>query len=446
MKPRYLVAFCLLTLPALASFDLKKLMSAGPQCKRELLRSFGLEGNTVPAANKLNMCPHVVNSCCTKFDQVTLFENWEFGHEHSNLRRRFNYLQQIYTYTTNITFHANSLANKTLDHFATTTVNNCKVLAKRLTQYQIEKVGPKLRFAIQQMYDWWEKVFSGVNCAVCDADMHKYFDFKRNEITYSVKFCRNLVMKNLPPLLFLAGHLPKLINLVIQFTASCDAKGNFQEDAYGLGDLIEIDRAYKEKLERCRDNRNSLDWFEYCEFICEEFNLIEFSKDFEPLVDKYQKSNELIFEYLKAYEGINDHEKGNLSNHTRVLADEPQNQQNAKEEEEEGGSGSEQSMKIHLPEVQKPFDFWKLPSIKRDNITDIRIVIPSSDKGNYNFELFDSVWDENGLDLEDIGEKSMLTFAKYDKLYGEKRALMASAAIARFTQAVMLLAVVVFTS
>lgn len=388
------------------------------------------------------MCPEVVNTCCTKLDQVTLFENWEFAHEHSNLVRRFNYLRKVYNYTTNIAQHVNLQAEETLELFSTTTVNNCKVLAKRLNQYQIKKVGEKLRFAIDQMYNWWENVFSGISCAVCDADMHKYFDFKQNKIVYSVKFCRNLVMKNLPPLLFLAGHLPKLMNLVVKFTSSCNENGKFTEDAYGEGDLIEVDRAYKAKLERCRDNRNSPDWFEYCEFICDEFNIIEFSKDFEPLIDKYQKMNEQIFGYLKVYEGKEEDEHHG-SNHTRVLVENPQ--QNESQEEESEADGG-QSMATNIPNANATEDFWDTHPIKRDNITDVRIVITSSDKAEYNFELFDNVWDEEGLDLEEIGKHSVLSHAKYEKLYAEKLALMGSIGIVRFIQTFMLFALAMFTS
>lgn len=53
---------------------------------------------------------------------------------------------------------------------------------------------------------------------------------EENVITYSEKFCRDIVENSLNSLLFFHIDLVKYANLISKFLLSCDSKGNFEAD------------------------------------------------------------------------------------------------------------------------------------------------------------------------------------------------------------------------
>jgi len=53
---------------------------------------------------------------------------------------------------------------------------------------------------------------------------------ERAEITFSEKFCRDVVENTLESLLFFHIHLNKFSNLVSKFLLSCDDRGEYNSD------------------------------------------------------------------------------------------------------------------------------------------------------------------------------------------------------------------------
>ncbi len=54
-------------------------------CNQEFLMNFGLTGTEKPIEEPLEMCPSVKHSCCTKNDQLKIFERWGMEGELNDL-------------------------------------------------------------------------------------------------------------------------------------------------------------------------------------------------------------------------------------------------------------------------------------------------------------------------------------------------------------------------
>lgn len=65
-------------------YTINTLDSDRPTCNKELLRTFGLEGfeGENPKVQLMEMCPHLTLTCCTKNDQLILYQNWIVGQEY----------------------------------------------------------------------------------------------------------------------------------------------------------------------------------------------------------------------------------------------------------------------------------------------------------------------------------------------------------------------------
>lgn len=102
-------------------------------------------------------------------------------------------------------------------------------------------------------------------------------DGTTNEIIFSEKFCRDIVTNTLPTLLFFHIHLIKYTNLVSKFLLSCDKKGDYEPNVPIPIELIfATDDIDKRNLINCRNEVNTLNWFVYCERVCEKFEIARF--------------------------------------------------------------------------------------------------------------------------------------------------------------------------
>lgn len=53
-------------------------------------------------------------------------------------------------------------------------VSNCKILTTKLSQLQIDYVFPKIMDNFKILYQYFEKMYSGFYCAMCDAEVHPF--------------------------------------------------------------------------------------------------------------------------------------------------------------------------------------------------------------------------------------------------------------------------------
>lgn len=116
---------------------------------------------------------------------------------------------------------------------------------------------------------------------MCNAEVHKYFDYGSKTVWLSEKFCRDIVENSLPSMLYFHLHLVKLGNLTSEFLSSCDARG-----IYNVGTpppsnvLFNLNTKRIAELTKCKGFRNEKNWFVYCKETCENFSLTEFPEFF----------------------------------------------------------------------------------------------------------------------------------------------------------------------
>lgn len=367
-----------------------------PFCNANLTKAFGFEGIKKPIQTKISMCPHITESCCSKDDQIIIFENLVMSNEQNLLQQRFSYEQQIYNYTLDLALHVNQLAHGYLEEYVLKGINNCKILAKRLTHYQPEKVVEKIKSAIYEMHNFFEKSYTGVYCLLCNAELHHFVDIEEETITYNVKFCRKMVIKSLPVLIYLHSHLLNYINLAMQYTSVCDKDGNFKDIAVPKSDLMILDNKMTKNLEDCRNHRNDPVWYAKCKFICDDFSIFEINILFEPYLKEFTKKVELIKENLHHFEKLPN---TTHSNQTML-----------------------KNNSTHIGEkgLNETINFWDLKPIIPSNVSDTPQVILSENASEIPFSDFDSYWENEGIDFEDIADFSVITRAKYEKIFQDK--------------------------
>ena len=153
-------------------------------------------------------------------------------------------------------------------------IANCKVLADRILNFDLIDLKDKIRHNLKKLEDFFYESYKGFYCSLCDYWSHEFIVDTENswEIIFSEKFCWDIVTSTLSTLLFFHIHLVKYTNLISKFLLSCDKKGDYEPNIQIPIDLIfAVSDEDKKHLLECRNEVNTLNWFIYCEKICEKF-------------------------------------------------------------------------------------------------------------------------------------------------------------------------------
>lgn len=279
-----------------------------PFCNQELLAAFQFKGLTTPSPNPLLLCPDVKLSCCTKTDQIILYENFVERKEEDDMNTRFKYIQSIYEDFLLATATVHSQAAKLLKKYSFKKISNCKIFAQRIQKFETQKIFPRLKVAIKQMHTFYARSYKGVYCSVCDATNHQFFDFTnpdKMEIKFSQKFCRDIIARSLHPLIYFETHLIKYANLLTQFSSFCNSMNQFEDGEISNYDTILPKQNRVKMLENCRQNLNIEDkWFEHCEPICKKYNFLKYNPFFSPNLYEYRKSTLLLNELSERFKKL----------------------------------------------------------------------------------------------------------------------------------------------
>ena len=57
-------------------------------------------------------------------------------------------------------------------------MSNCRLLAERITKFQIEDLKSAITKNINDMKEFFETTYKGFYCSLCDYDNHKFFDIE----------------------------------------------------------------------------------------------------------------------------------------------------------------------------------------------------------------------------------------------------------------------------
>lgn len=270
------------------------------KCDSEFLRSFNLFGRTQAIPTHLVFCPHVKMSCCSKKDQMAIYENWVLDREKEILEKQFEKiktnLEDFFKAAERVNYHA-SLVIKSMHD---TPNNECKLMARRILTFQIPEMSKLILKKTEESHDFMKQVYKGFYCSICDVENHKFIDPQSRKIIISHKFCRSIITNTLTQLLYYKVHFPRFINLVTMFVGTCDASGRFIEEKIPETVIQTVDKGLESELRSCFDSKNTPVWINNCRQICESWNQGKVDEFFVPDPDAL----EVVTEYLKKQEGF----------------------------------------------------------------------------------------------------------------------------------------------
>lgn len=265
------------------------------KCKNHLLQTYGLEGLEYSKEMKLDMCGGVQNSCCKTADQLAIFDNWIGAEEGKQLRERLDYHFKVYSELILELERAVPIASTLLSLTGQKVVSNCKLLSRRVLEYNINMVGPRLKEALRAMHAFFQDTYKGAYCSLCNADYQSFFHVEDKTITVSPQFCRSIVANSLHVLTYYHVHMKRLSNLVAIMLTSCDEKGAFVPEITVPVDLnFVVDDVAQRELYDCLQFRDDPKWLAYCGHICEEFHLSRFSEFFQPDLVRYKRLTKFL--------------------------------------------------------------------------------------------------------------------------------------------------------
>lgn len=109
-------------------------------------------------------------------------------------------------------------------------MSNCKILSSRVLNFNMNSLYSVIRKNLKKTEDFFYETYKGFYCSICNFENQKFFNTQDKVVTYSEKFCRDIVEHNLPNLLFFHVHFNRYANLVNKFLYSCDFKGDFSAE------------------------------------------------------------------------------------------------------------------------------------------------------------------------------------------------------------------------
>ena len=290
------------------------------KCQKNIIESYGLEGLKTSKTLELNMCPEIRESCCEYADQLIIYNNWITSNEKSILEKHYQRFSKFYTKLMQIFLIASNKANEIVELQKTKSIGNCKLLAERILDFELETSYNDVLESLNNMESFFNISYSGFYCSICDAKNHVNIDVKISKLFFSKKFCRNMIENTLSPLMYIKSHLKILANLVSHFLSSCNFKG-----VYTIFDIPDdvvfvVNEEEVVELERCKKWRNEKDWYLFCLPVCKRFNMVLYEKYFE--MDEERLESYLLYAKNKIQE-IEDFVKKNpIQSNSRVLENE----------------------------------------------------------------------------------------------------------------------------
>lgn len=364
-------------------------------CNRDLLTSYGLHGSPKAYPIVMEMCPSIRQSCCTKRDQLDMYANWIHSKESLNVKHHFFEITTVYSRLLEAFKKVKAFAKKIEAKLHYKKIANCKVIAQRIQNFEIDQLMPVIKKNFRKMEDFFYDSYKGFYCAICNYENQKFIEEKRLSIVYSEKFCRDIVENTLPSMLFLHVHLNKYANLVSKFLLSCDHKGDYQVDvSIPKKNLFISDEIIEKDLNGCRNERNAKAWFVYCRPVCEKFKIANFSDYFEPEVKKIKIYTEFVS--TKTAE-LTHGGKG------RVLFNNIISKKDENKQKDDG-----------LKKGRLLFD--KDATNQAKDKSKVGLIFKSGLQSKIQLEHFKSIFGVDGISLYDDGRNSLFSSAMYNQI------------------------------
>lgn len=140
--------------------------------------------------------------------------------------------------------------------------SECKILSRRILHLKVQEVFDNIKTQIQKMHGFFDIAYKGFYCSLCDPGTSLLYEEGEETAILSQKYCRDIVVNSLNPLLYLNVHLPQLSEIMTTFITRCSAEGVYDASK-------EIDKKFDikpaqgdvEVLTACKENHNGTNWF-----------------------------------------------------------------------------------------------------------------------------------------------------------------------------------------
>ncbi len=246
------------------------------------------------------MCPGITDSCCKMEDQLNIYSNWKKTEE-EKVRSHYKNLHKKYEELLRKFIDVEEIAKSTQEKLKFKKISNCKILGERILNYSISDLESQITQNLSVLEEFFTASYKGLYCSLCDSSNHRFIT--EDSITYSKKFCRDMVEKSLNIVIFFKSHIVKYGNILAQYLLSCDKRGHFLKDQEIPNEyFLYIEQNEKDTLTNCMQNRNDVQWFFHCSDICQNFDITEFPAYFEPQqehINKYLKWLDELIEKVK---------------------------------------------------------------------------------------------------------------------------------------------------
>lgn len=261
------------------------------ECLVGLVESYGLFSTGQVVKESLNTCPSSPDTCCKYRSQKIMI--YEMKKDLLKIQSRmkaqdtiiFDLLREL---KLDMRYIERFKERQTLQP-----MNSCKAIATKLSFHDIDRVEHGMLEAREEMLLFVKSSHKGVYCALCSPQAQKYMDLHNGILRLSHKFCRDIVINTIKPMMYLHYEFKRFLNLMARFFQNCDAHGVYTDSF--VPDNIVFEYSPEEQVIRdCWKFRNDPDWILKCAPFCDKFNTMNFSEFFEPDLATYMRMNAFL--------------------------------------------------------------------------------------------------------------------------------------------------------
>jgi len=384
----------------------KNAFAMSTKCVEGLSESYGFISTSNVRQESLQVCPSSNTTCCTFESQKVMILQMQV--DAKNIQLRFDNQNKIL----NDLFSEIQLDMRYIERFKKRqeimAMSNCKAIATKLSFHDIDHVKAELIKHREEMLEFVQRAHKGVYCAVCNPDSQRFLAMETLTMRISTRFCRNLVVNTIRPMLFVHHQIKRFMNLLVKFMTNCDEHGHYTPNS--VPDELILEYSTNEKVvRRCWENRNDPEWVDHCAEYCRKFDSMKFDEFWEPTLETFLR----VTYYLKRRRmSLNLVEKNDamLGADTRVI-DVPlhpkvipiiRNDLVVQEEDEVDPYHLEDldALKRPLSDIEMNLYMTKFKN---------RRVVSGDIGGQITLSDFKVIYHTKGIDFEDLGRNSVAT-------------------------------------
>lgn len=236
------------------------------------MASFNFDLNSFVTKDKQLACNPLQYSCCGLREQQIIEASLVTGKQQLQIQQRLEFYKNVFQKLIDFFGESQTLVKGFMETFQGNKINNCYVMAKQMSLFDIKDIKDDFFKQLDEMFTFVEKAQVGSLCSVCDFQNHNKVQFQDNQIIYSERFCREMVVSSSKPLLYLHELLIRLLNLSTQFYFECHPQGSYIPNPDIKKWTLLIDEDFTKQVQKCLKNSDTLDWQRDCQSLCGEFN------------------------------------------------------------------------------------------------------------------------------------------------------------------------------